>query len=288
MKLGLVVEGGGMKCAYTAGILDELADLAIPYSYAIGVSAGSSCLASFLAGQKDRNRRFFVDYVTDPRYLSFRNYLKTRNLFGLDYIYRELTDSDGRDPLDYEAMQKNPSDFEVVATDVWTAEPHYFQKKEIVKDDYRVFMASCAIPIACAPVNVEEKLFFDGGVSDPIPCRRALEQGCDKLIVVLCRPRTTVRTAMRRQWTLRYTLGRYPKIAERLRSRHKYYNESLHFARKLEAEGKALILAPREALPVNTYTKDPQVLQGLYDQALEDFPLEIPRLKAFVTEDPTR
>ena len=66
MKTGLVVEGGGMKCAYSAGILDRFLDEHITFDYCIGVSAGSANVASYLAGQRGRNLRFYVDHLHEP------------------------------------------------------------------------------------------------------------------------------------------------------------------------------------------------------------------------------
>ena len=99
MKTGLVVEGGGMKCAYSAGILDKFLDDDITFSYCIGVSAGAANTLSYLAGQRGRNLRFYTEHLSDPRYLSVRSLVHTGNLFGLQYIYGTLTNSDGADPL---------------------------------------------------------------------------------------------------------------------------------------------------------------------------------------------
>ena len=90
-KIGLVVEGGGMKCAYNAGILDAFLDEGITFDYCIGVSGGSGNLASYLAGQRGRNLRFFTEHIHSPKYFGLRSLLKTGDVFGLKYIYGELT-----------------------------------------------------------------------------------------------------------------------------------------------------------------------------------------------------
>ena len=118
MKLGLVLEGGGMKCAYTAAILDRMMDDQVKPDYVIGVSAGCACGASFLAGQRDRNRRFFVDHVQDPEYLGLQAWKSSGSVFNLRRIYQDYTAEGGIDPLDYDAMVKNPAEWWAVATDV--------------------------------------------------------------------------------------------------------------------------------------------------------------------------
>lgn len=119
-KTGLIVEGGGMKCAYSAGILDKFLDDSIAFDYCIGVSAGAANTLSYLAGQRGRNLRFYTVHLDDPRYLSVRSLLRTGNLFGLQYIYGTLTNSDGADPIDYDAIMKNPAEFYMPATDTST------------------------------------------------------------------------------------------------------------------------------------------------------------------------
>ena len=121
-KIGLVVEGGGMKCAYNAGILDAFLDHKITFDYCIGVSGGSGNVASYIAGQRGRNLRFFTDHIHSPKYFGLKSLLRTGNLFGLDYIYSELTNSTGEDPLDFAAIMKNPTEYEVVATNALTGE----------------------------------------------------------------------------------------------------------------------------------------------------------------------
>lgn len=124
MKIGLVVEGGGMKCAYSAGILDKFLDDHIQFDYCIGVSAGAANTLSYLAGQRGRNLRFYTEHLSDPRYLSVHSLIRTGSLFGLQYIYGTLTNSDGKDPIDYDAIMKNPAEFYMPATDAVTRNSH--------------------------------------------------------------------------------------------------------------------------------------------------------------------
>ena len=125
-KTGLVVEGGGMKCAYSAGVLDKFLDDRIAFDYAIGVSAGSANVASYLAGQRGRNLRFYTEHIHEPGYFGFRSFRRTGDLFGLDYIYSDCTNSYGTDPLDFPAIMANPTEYELVATSAYTKLPRYF------------------------------------------------------------------------------------------------------------------------------------------------------------------
>ncbi len=192
-KIGLVLEGGGMKCAYTAGILDAMMDNGVTFDYCIGVSAGSANGVSFVAGQRGRNIRFYTEHINEKGYFGLSSFLKTGNLFGLQYIYGTLTNSGGADPLDFDAFMKSPMEYWLVATDAQTGKPTYFSKKDMHKDDYRHVMASCAIPAVCRPVEINGRFYYDGGVSDSIPVQKAMDDGCDKLVVILTKPHNFVK-----------------------------------------------------------------------------------------------
>lgn len=284
MKIGLVVEGGGMKCAYNAAILDALLDHNITFAYCIGVSGGSGNLASYLAGQRGRNLRFFMEHIHNPGYLGLRNFLKTGNLFGLQYIYGTLTNSTGKAPLDFPTLKNNPAEYEVVVTNALTGKTEYFGKETMAQDDYRLIMASSAIPAACRPVELNKIPYFDGGLSDAIPIARALEKGCDRLVVILSKMRDYVRKpqGMRFLYTLR--CHRYPQIISLIDHRHIAYNQNLQEVFALEREGKAFVFAPSRPIHVGTYSMNEQTERDLYALGMEDFSKQQDALAAFMTE----
>ena len=113
-----------------------------------GASGGAGNLASYLAGQRGRNLRFFTEHIHTPGYFGLRSFLKTGNLFGLQYIYGTLTNSTGKDPLDFPTLKNNPSEYEIVVTNALTGKAEYFGKETMAQDDYRLIMASSAIPAA--------------------------------------------------------------------------------------------------------------------------------------------
>ena len=141
-QIGLVVEGGGMKCAYSAAILDKFLDDSVSFDYVCGVSAGSANAASYLAGQRGRNLRFYTEHIYEKEYFGPESFLKHGDLFGLDYIYSTVTNSSGADPLDWPKIEANPTRYEVVATNALTGKPRYFDKSEIHQNDYSIIKAS--------------------------------------------------------------------------------------------------------------------------------------------------
>ena len=281
-KIGLVVEGGGMKCAYNAGILDQFLDEQISFDYCIGVSAGAGNLASYLAGQKERNLRFFTDHIHSSDYFGLRSLLKTGDLFGLKYIYGELTSSQGKDPLDFPAFMKNPAEYQAVVTNALTGKPEYFGREMMRQDDYRLIMASSAIPVVCRPVELNGIPYFDGGLTDAIPVRHALEAGCEKLVVILSKNRNYVRKPQKMRLLYRGLCRNYPNIVSAIDRRHIVYNENLKEVFSLERKGDAFIFAASQTIHVGTYSLKEEEERKLYRLGQQDFLDQREKLQAFL------
>ncbi len=284
-RIGLVVEGGGMKCAYGAGILDAFLDDGIDFDYAIGVSAGSANTASFLAGQRGRNLRFYTDHIKEPGYFGFKSFLETGDLFGLKYIYATLSNSNGADALDYQKVLDNPTEFVIVATNAKTGKPTYFHKRDMKQDDYRAIMASCALPAACRPIRIDGEKYYDGGVSDSIPVQKALDDGCDKVVIITSKPRDFVKTPEQHRFIYTFLCQLYPKIIRCLNRRHIMYTACQKRMFELEEEGKAFIFAPSEHLPMSTYAMNAQANRELYDLGMKDYQDAKSQLMAFLRSD---
>ena len=284
-KTGLIVEGGGMKCAYGAGVLDAFLDHGITFDYCIGVSAGSANTASFVAGQRGRNIRFYTKHIEDPNYFGVKSLLKNGDLFNLRYIYGWLTNSDGPDPVDYEAMQANPAEFKIVATNANTGKPHYFSKEEMPKDDYRIVMASCAIPAVSKPVEIDGEYYYDGGISDSIPVQKALDDGCDKVVAILSKPHDFVKTPEGHKFLYSLMCRKYPKAIECMNTRHIMYTECQQKLFALEKEGRAFVFAPFDPPKLSTYTMDKEVNQKLYDMGFSDYEKYRADFEAFMAKE---
>jgi predicted patatin/cPLA2 family phospholipase len=268
--IGLIDGGGGMRGIYTAGIYDYLLDSQVKADYGIGVSAGAANMITYLAGQKGRTLKFYAEYTFRKEYMSFRNWMRDRNYLNLDYIYSTLTNRGGEYPLDYEAFSNSQCPFFVAATEAETGKPHYFTRADIAQDHYDVLKASCAIPLACKPYPVDGTLYFDGGVANPIPYQKALEDGCDKVVVLITREADFVKQKQKNMRFLGWTLKSYPAIVRLLEARHEIYNRQIAEVKELEREGKALLVAPEDCCGVNTLTKDRDAFLRLYRKGYED------------------
>lgn len=270
MKIGVIDVGGGFRGIYAAGVLDRCLEDQVQFDYCIGVSAGSADVASYLAGQKGRNYVFYSEYGRRRKYMSLRNFIFKKSYIDLDYVYSTLSNSDGEYPLDYRKIAENGAEMEVVATDAADGNAKYFTKADIRQDEYGIFKASSAIPMVCHPYEVGGHFYYDGAVSDPIPLERALERGCDKVVLILTKPADIPRSPERDQKLAGMLKKKYPQIAEGLAQRAERYNRGVALARKLEAEGRALIIAPESTDGADTLTRKKEILGRFYRRGVRD------------------
>lgn len=268
--LGIVDVGGGLRGIYGAGFLDHCMDLGIRFDYCVGVSAGSANLAAYIAGQRGRNYRFYHDYAFREAYMGLGQYRRTGSYINLDYIYGTLSNSDGEDPLDYPAIAASDQWLVIVATDAATGEAVYFTKDDLRQDDYAPIKASSCVPVVNKPYPISDRRYFDGGIGDPIPVDRALSDGCDRVVVVLTRPRDEYRRPGKDRLLARRLKRDYPRAAERLANRTYTYNDGLDRAKALEREGRARIVAPESLYGMSTLTKDRTALALLYQDGIRD------------------
>ena len=270
MKIGVLDAGGGFRGIYGCGVLDACLDMGIMFDYAVGVSAGSANLFSYLARQRGRNYVFYTEYGFRKEYASLGNFLRRGNYVDLDYVYSTLSNSDGENPLDYDTFAANPAEFYVVACDARTGEAAYLGRDFISRDNYQVCKASSALPVACRPQRVGDKLYFDGGMADPVPIEKAFRDGCDKVVLILTRPRDSLRTSKDDATFARLLKLRYPKAARELSLRYKKYNDAVALAGEYEKQGKLLVVAPDSIGHMTTLKRTREDMDMLYEKGLRD------------------
>ncbi len=198
------------------------------------------------------------------------NALAHGSYLNLDYVYGTLSNADGENPLDYPALRDNPMDYYAVATNALTGEAHYFGKADMRQDCYDILKASSAIPVGSKPYTIGGVPYFDGALADSVPLDFAFELGCDRVVVILTKPRDTVRDPKNDEPIARLIQKKYPHAAERMRSRAKLYNDSVARAKACERDGRALIVAPNDTCGMNTLTKKRGPIDQLYRKGYAD------------------
>ncbi len=268
----LVLEGGTFRPTFSCGVMDALLDSGVDFKYLVGVSAGISNSVSYISKQKGRNLEILQKYRNDKRYVGFKNIFTDKSIFGRKFIYetipRELL------PFDFDTFFANPAEFVVGVTNAQTGEMEYINKKDRV-NGFMLLQATCALPIAFPPIIYDGKQYYDGGLVDSIPARKAIEDGHEKMLIVLTRTKDYVKTESKGYKVAAALLKkRYPKIAELILTRHIRYNKEVEFCNQLEKEGKAVILRPSEEAQISSFESDLQKLernyQYGYDIAMEN------------------
>ena len=281
--IGVVDVGGGLRGVYGAGVFDTCLDEGIAFDYLIGVSAGSANVASFLAGQKGRNLKFYADYSFRKAYMSFRNLLRRGSYLDLDYIYGDaLTNAGGEYPLDYQAMAARPETAKIVATDVATGQPVYFDFHDMAQDDYGAIKASCCVPVVNRPYRWRGKAYYDGGLSDPIPFQQAFQAGCDRVVVILTKPRSFVRKPEKMLPLIQRRYREYPNFCRTMEERPERDNRDRQELFRLEREGKALVIAPNSLHGVGRIEHNVDKLRMLWAEGYQQGMENMEQIRSFM------
>ena len=264
MKYTIIDVGGGMRDIWGAGILDAFMDMGITFPAGIGVSAGASNLATFMAGQRGRLKRFYCDYSMRREYMGLGQLIRHGSFFNMKYIYEEISFPGGEDPFDIDAYLSNPMDLTIVSTDAETGHPVYFRKDSIGRNNMKTMEASGTLPVLCKPTVVDGRACYDGGISDPIPYEKAFADGAEKIVVILTKPKTVFRDPKKDERFGKMLSRKYPGAGKALLGRAETYNRQLRGLLDLEKEGKAFILAPKDTCGVTTLKHRTEDIEKLY------------------------
>ena len=269
-RTALIDVGGGFRAIFGAGVMDRCLEDGIAFDHCYGVSAGSANMGSFIAEQHGRNHKFYTEYAFRKEYASLNSYVKHHNFANLDYIYGTLSNHDGEYPVDYAAFEKNPTGFTVIACNAEDGSAKYFDKSDVHYDDFNVIKASSAVPVACEPYMIDGVPYYDGGIADPVPVQKALDDGYDRVVLVLTRLKDVLREQKKDIAPAKILRRTYPAAAERLMERYKTYNDEVALAKRYEQEGLVLILAPDDLYGLSTLSKSFEGLERMYRKGYAD------------------
>lgn len=278
MAAGLVLEGGAMRGMYTAGVLDVLLEHGVSFHGIVGVSAGALFGVNFLSGQKGRVIRYNKRFNKDKNYMGIRPLLREGNFFCTRLAYGEVPRK--LDPFDDETYKRSPVPFYAVVTNVETGDPEYIRVNSVF-DDMDVLRASGSMPVLSRPVEIDGKLYLDGGISDSVPFQWMGKRGYDKLVVILTRHRG-YRKKPAPVLALRLLLRKYPKIAEQMAQRPTAYNRAMDLLAEWESQGKAFVVRPSAPIEIGRTEKDPEKLQAVYDLGRTDGMRDLSALQSYL------
>lgn len=283
----LVIEGGGMRAAYSAGLLSVLLEQDIEFSYICGISAGSSCAVNYITHDIDRLKRCFVDIADDPKIGGPRSFMRGNGYFNSEYLYGRCCYPDGALPFDMDAFLASDITLRVQAFERDTGRTVLFSRDHMDTLDnlLAVIRASSSLPIVMNPAVVDGRVMYDGGLGTGagLPTHIAEKDGFDRFFVVTTRPsgyRKTPPQGMKRRFMLQMFKD-YPYVRDALLTRAARYNSALDHLAELESAGKALVVRP-DVMKLKNTTLNRDELEVAYALGHSQGLRELPRWLAFL------
>lgn len=268
-----VLEGGGYRNVFTAGVLDVLMERgAAGFGSVWGVSAGALAATSLRTGQIGRTIRIMLAFRDDKRLMSFFSLATTGSIAGGDFLYHKIQEE--LDPCDTQAFNGSDMRMFAVASDVVFGTPRYFEIRSLPADVEKI-RASSSLPLVSNAVEIDGYRYLDGGTTDSVPVEVALGIStppdvkdyvpASRALVVLTRQRDYVKgDKLERMALASRRYAEYPLYVEALRTRAKRYMEQRERIWELEREGRALVIAPSEPVTVSTTEHEGWPLLDLY------------------------
>lgn len=280
-KTGLVIEGGGVRGIYAAGVLDVLLESELHFDGVIGVSAGAIHGCSFVAGQKGRSIRYYKKYCTDKRFMSFWSLFTTGNIVGTQFCYYDLPER--LDPFDYDAYQRADTKFYAVSSNLETGKAEYIEITDM-HNQIEAMRASASLPYVSRIVEYDGKKLLDGGCTDSIPVKAFQKMGYARNVVILTRDDQYLKKPENALMAKLFFQRKYPNFCKALLRRHRVYNRTVEEIRQMEAAGRVFVIRPSEKLVIDRMSKDPEEVQRVYDIGRKDAKASIAALEKWLSK----
>lgn len=279
-RLGLVLEGGGFRAHYTAGVLDVLIDEKLPIAGVIGVSMGAIHGASFVSGQKGRSLEIYTRFAADERLWSLWRWVKTGNLIDPQFCYHDIPDRIV--PFDEETFEKSGMAFYVCASNLETGRAEYLRLPNLT-DDIDGLRASASLPYVSPAVEFRGMKLLDGGCTDRIPLAAFERMGFTHNIVIQTHPREhAVRD--RDAWAAKWWYAKYPKFVESFQKSPEVYEATQRLIDERVKEGRVFSIRPERPIPVGRLSRDPEDVRRAYGLGVKDAQKALPALLQWVNQ----
>lgn len=277
---GLLLEGGGMRVAYTAGVLDLFLDKGIEFPVIATASAGALIGSSYIAKQRERNHRMLTEIVRNPKSISFKRMIQDRELYSMDYIFDQIPNEIA--PLDFEVFSQSSSKFVIGTTDINTGHPVYHDTYNTKEELFKIIRASCSLPVLASSIVYQDLDLMDGGVSDPIPIKPLMDAGMKKHVVILTRNKGYIKKGTKLNWLFKRIFHQKPNLQKLLRDRHLLYNQTMKNLLDMEKRNEVFIIQPEVPLAASRIERNKDKLQNLYVQGYKEAEKKSEALKQFL------
>ena len=281
MKVGLVLEGGALRTIFSTGVFDAMLEKNLMADYVVGVSAGIAYGVSYVSRQPRRNLEILTRFANDRRYMGLNNLIdrKNRSYFGLEFSYCTIPNE--LVPFDYQTYAAFPGKVEAGVTNLDTGEAEY---REVTCEDkhFTLLQATCAMPLMFPIFHLDGKPYLDGGAAEAVPYRRAFQQGCDRAVVILTKPRSFVRGPEKLLPLIQRKYRAYPNFCQVMAQRPERDNRSREELFRLEREGKVLVIAPKSLHGVGRIEHNVEKLRMLWAEGYQQGMERMEEIRAFM------
>ena len=268
-KIALVIEGGGFKSVFSAGVLDAfLINKFNPFDIYIGVSSGSMCLSYYVASQYKTYFSLSKEVCVNEKFLSYKHAFSDQGYMDLDFLTKYAKKNN---PLDLQNIKESIENkqFYLVATNLDNGKAVYLEPNK--KNFYKCLQATASLPFFTkGSCEINGINLMDGAWSDPIPAKSAADFGANKIIVIRPHPLGYKVNGLSYLSLLAgYWWKNNPKVRDNFFKEENNYNEAVDFLKKKHKNIEILQICPDNFLKSGVVGTSKEDLTQDYHNGLE-------------------
>lgn len=265
-KVALVLEGGGLRGAYTAGAMSWLNEHDINISSAYGISTGAWHLVCYLHNNPSLEKELSIKYISDKKYMGLKAFLNGEGVFSFKSLLKDLSE---KTAFDLESIKGSKVNANIGLYNLKEGKTLYYNIKDI---NMNHMAAACSLPLLSKVVKIGDDEFLDGGITKMIPIEKAVEDNNDAFIIITTKPGNFVRKPSKKfvVWLMSVIYHKCKNISRDYAVRDKNYYDQINLIKKLESENKAVYRCPSKPSNVTRLKGTKEELEELYNLGYSD------------------
>lgn len=266
IKTSLVLEGGGMRGAYTAGALSWLIENNIEFDNAYGISTGAVYLCIFLLKDLNNLFNYSVDYIRDKNVIGIKSIIKCGHVVNYDYLFNHLIKDVSKFSMD--KLHNVRTNAKIGVYELNENKTIYHDVKNVSFDELK---AACTLPLLGKTVNIGNRKLLDGGITDMIPINQSIKDGCNRHLIITTKPKNYVRKPSNK-FVVSIMKARYQfsNIGNDYSIRHLNYNKQISAINDLVNKNEALYIPPSKPSNVTRLGGSRDELMFLFNLGKQD------------------
>ena len=266
-KTALIVEGGGSRGVFSFGVIDSFIKSSFnPFDIHFGVSNGAVVQLWYLLKVSDYNLDKML-FSASKKYVRYSNIFFNKSIMNFEQLYQ---DANKVFPIDFDRLQKNldGKNFYVVISDGATGQPEYI---ELSEDNYiNEMLATGSLPVLMKnPIKLDNNRKFDGGITDPLPVKKAYEMGARDITIIRTYEETFSRKTKLENYIAAFATRSHPEISKAILSNTATYNSALEFIKNPPLDCTIKQICPPNRLKTKRATTNHTTMKLDYQIGIE-------------------